>query len=103
MPERKIVYVDVEERSAHLSGTSFHHAGHIHGPIAYILGFDYMRNPTNAAKVELVKPKNRPAGEDAAVWAKMVDEVKAAVKFHIEHKGSKKVKSGNVSSREHME
>jgi hypothetical protein len=33
----------------------------------------------------------------------MVEEVKTAVKFHIDHKGSKKVKSGNVSSREHME
>lgn len=103
MPERKILYTDVEERSAHLSGTSFHHAGHIHGPIAYILGFDYLRNPAGTVKVELVKPKNRPPGEDPAVWAKMVEEVKAAVKFHIDHKGSKKVKGGNVSNREHME
>ncbi|MCE9581776.1 MAG: hypothetical protein K8T20_04585 [Planctomycetes bacterium] len=103
MAERKILYVDVDDRSAHLSGTSFHHAGHIHGPIAYVLGFEYLRNPTNTVKVELVKPKNRPPGEDPTVWAKMVEEVKSAVKFHIEHKGSKKVKGGNVSSREHME
>jgi len=103
MAERKILYTEVDERSSHISGTSFHHAGHIHGPIAYVLGFDYLRNPTNTVKVELVKPKNRPPGEDPAVWAKMVEEVKAAVKFHIDHKGSKKVQGGNVSNREHME
>lgn len=103
MAERKILFIDVDDRSSHLSGTSFHHSGHIHGPIAYILGFEYLRNPTNTVKVEMLKPRNRPPGEDPAVWAKMVDEVKAAVKFCIEHKGSTKVKGGNVSSREHME
>ncbi|MEK7466004.1 MAG: hypothetical protein AAB074_01200 [Planctomycetota bacterium] len=103
MPERQIRYIDVEQRSAQASGTSFHHSGHIHGPIAYILGFEYLRNPSNTVKVELIKVNNRPPGEDPAVWAKIVEEVKAAVKFHIDHKGSKKVQGGNVTNREHME
>ncbi|NUN48555.1 MAG: hypothetical protein HUU15_06980 [Candidatus Brocadiae bacterium] len=103
MAEPRILYVDVDERSAHLSGTAFHHAGHIHAPIAYVLGFAFLRNQACTVKVEMVRPKNRPPGEDPAVWAAMVEEVKAAVRFHISHKGSTKVKGGKVSTREHME
>lgn len=103
MPDREIRYVEVAERSAHASGVSFHHAGEIHHPVAYLLGFDWLRNPKNTVKVELVKPTHRPPGEDPAVWAKIVEDVKAAVKFHVDHKGSGKAKNPNVSIREHME
>ena len=60
-----------------------------------------MRAPKNAVRVELVKVKDRPAGEDPAVLGKILEEVKAAVKFHVDHNGSGKVKGGNVSIREH--
>jgi len=98
MAGHEIRYVEVDEPSR--SGMSFHHSGHLHGPIAFIAGFGWLRNPNNPVRVELVRPRNRPAGEDPSVWQKIVDEVKAAVKFHVEHKGSGKTLGGNVSTRE---
>lgn len=101
MAEREIRYVEVAEISRP-PGIAFHHAGEIHHAVAFIVGFGWMRAPKNPVKVELVKPTHRPPGEDPAVWQRIVDEVKAAVRFHLDHKGSGKRQGGAVSIREHL-
>lgn len=99
MASREIKYVEVDELTRS-PGMTFHHADHIYGTIAFVVGYGWMRAPKNPVRVELLKPKDRPPGEDPAVWKKIVDEVKLAVKFHVDHGGSGKRQGGNVSIRE---
>jgi hypothetical protein len=81
---------------------NFHHSGEIHTAVARLVGFVWLRDQKAPVRAEIIRPKDRPPGEDPAVWQKIVSEVKAAVTYHVSTKGTGKKPGGAVSAREDL-
>jgi hypothetical protein len=97
MPDIRWTEVDEFSRAA---GVRFHHTGEPYTAVAHLVGFGYLRDPKQPVRAELIRPKDRKPGEDPSVWAKIVEDVKAAVAYHVSTKGAGKKPGGAVSARE---